>query len=775
MSSFGRWEQADGLPVFVYTADTRQEPARPHDGAPDGYREPRHWNLVGNRRIQLACFNSGDVGLYDEADGSRWITAPFPEGTGTSTLTMPDGTRWGTGIADWPEHAPIRTFGPTFFQVTGSSGGVTLEKTILCPDGELPWVVARARLTSDRRVAVTHTERWAVRPQFLTPALDIRERAQLAAEQIDYRTIVGAHSIRAIEQRRAGASPRESRDLGPLGTLTDVRSVFGAPADVFLETDPGHAATLTFSVGEDGWPELLIDTVVDLSPGQTQELWFRFGRDDGSAFGDPAALLSESLAALAECLPRVEGVRVAEIEHEIGWHAAMLTGASCVDEVLGGSTLSEASVYSFLMGLNLAARDPLQFALPLVYIDPELALRVLRNTCAWATPDGDLAFALDGAKNPVTTMLQPSDANLFAFWLAAEYAAATGDRAAFDEPLALHPMYRAEAVTLKENLVQQFRFFRDVIGRGHIRGHVRMRNADWNDLAIEESGVERATMIEQGESVLNSAMASWVLPVFAGLLDRLGEPALADEARTLAGALRDLVTASWNGHWFDRAYGPNGEIVGGPSEMWLEPQPWALIGGAAGAVGAQLTRAIVNGPAHDSPLGARVRWPVPTSEAPGESLSGGIWFSINATLVWALRDQDPELAWGEWRKMTLASHTASFPDVWEGTLSGPDAFNAPESSRPGRTWASSLVGDGGSQTFPVSNPHSHAQPLLALLRLLGVEPTESGALRVKGGAAWRSPTFMLNEDGHGHLLTKGEVTVETPFGTVTGGPGLVRW
>lgn len=774
MSSFGHWGHAHGLPAFIYTDDTRDRRALPVAGAPEGYSEPRHWNMIGNRRIQLACFNGGDVGLYDEADGSRWITSPFPEGTGTSTVAMPDGTRWGTGITEWPALAPTRTFGPVFFEVSGTSDGVTLQRTILCPQSDVPWVLVRVRLTTDQRLAVTHTEQWAVRPQYLTPTRGVTGRAQLASEQIEYDIVADKNRVSAAERRRSDETARESRELGPLGSLTDVLSVFGAPATVVLETRSDHAV-VTDTVGEDGWPRLSIDTVVELVPGETRELWFRFGRDDGSEFPDTDAIMQRTLVALAENLPRAGGERVADLGDEIPWHAALLAGGSCVDEIIGGSTLSEASVYSFLMGLNLAARDPLQFALPLVYSEPDLALRVLRNTCAWAAPTGELPFALDGAKEPVTTMLQPSDASLFAFWLAAEYAAATGDVAAFDESLPWHPTYGSTTATLKENLLQQYRYFRDVIGRGQIRGHVRIRNADWNDLAIEESGADRHTMIGQGESVLNSAMASWVLPVFAGLLDRLGERTLADDARVLGETLCNLVRTAWNGRWFDRAYSPNGEIVGGPHEMWLEPQPWAIIGGAADEVGEQLRQAIVDGPVRESPLGARVRWPVPSSATPGESLSGGIWFSINATLVWALRDLEPEMAWREWRKMTLAAHTAAYPDVWEGTLSGPDAYNAPESTRPGRTWTSAHVSDGGSQAFPVSNPHSHAQPLFAYLRLLGVEPTETGALRVRGGGAWRSATFTLDEDGHGSLLAKGEVIVETPFGAITGGPGLVQW
>jgi hypothetical protein len=143
------------------------------------------------------------------------------------------------------------------------------------------------------------------------------------------------------------------------------------------------------------------------------------------------------------------------------------------------------------------------------------------------------------------------------------------------------------------------------------------------------------------------------------------------------------------------------------------------------------------------------------------------------TLVWAAARVAPELAWDEWRRMTLAAQTAAHPTIWEGTLSGPDAWNGPESTRPGRTWSAAPAF--AMQAFPVGNMHSDAQPLLAYLRLLGVEPTPAGALAVGRGAAIRTPTFRLAASGHGALEARGAVALDTVHGVVHGGPGRVGW
>jgi hypothetical protein len=272
-------------------------------------------------------------------------------------------------------------------------------------------------------------------------------------------------------------------------------------------------------------------------------------------------------------------------------------------------------------------------------------------------------------------------------------------------------------------------------------------------------------------------MAAWVLATYAGLAQRLGDAALAREARAQADELRALVASAWNGRWFQRAYAPDLRPVG-DLDCWLEVQPWAILCGAADRAQARaLLETIDRGHRAGSPLGARVRWPAdPERLASGEwgsALLGGVWYSINMTLVWAAARVEPRLAWNEWRRMSLAAHTAAYPEIWEGTLSGPDSWNAPESPRPGRTWAALPVL--AMQSFPVNNAHSHSQPLLAYLRLLGVEPTERGTLAVGKGGWFHGESFRLDALGHGRLAAGAETTLETAHGCVTGGPGELRW
>ncbi|MFI6740980.1 GH36-type glycosyl hydrolase domain-containing protein [Nonomuraea sp. NPDC050451] len=664
MSSYGEWTTAYGLPAFAYTLDQERDPRAEWDPVLDPPTR-RHFAHVGNRRITLVSDNYGLSDLFDEHTGLLWLT----RGTGVTRI----------GELSTDISGSERIFGPTFAVVRVTDERVALERAVLCPEGEQPWVLIRLRVRNllDAPVRLELTEEWAARAarvELITGAADADDPG-LELEVI------------------GGARTRSGRLVLPL----------------------------ELAAGEERVLDLRYGLLGDAAPTPAS----------GSAPGSTSrtATFEGSLEALRARLPRASAARAPEAEREIPWHAALLTGAACADGVLGGHTLDQGSCYSFRHGFNGAARDPLQHALPLVYVEPDLALSVLRNTCAWGGPDGDLPYALGPDKRPWTDLFRPSDQNLWALWLAAEYLSATGDEAAFHADVPYHPVHGAPEVPLRENLRRQFRFFADVVGRGE-HGHVRILNADWNDMAITESGVPREVMIAQGESVLNSAMAAWVLPRYATLAERLGDDATAAEARKLGEELRDLVAGEWNGRWYRRAYGP-GAVVG-DGDLWLEVQPWAILCGAAPPERAvELLRTIERTSAAGSPLGARLRWPARDAYGPGGV--GTIWYAINMTLVWAAAEHLPDLAWDWWRRMTLAAHTAAYPDVWEGTLSGPDAYLAPETGRPGRTWDLAEVGV-AMQAYPVANLHSHSQPLLAYLRLLGVEPFR----RPRGGARFAS-------------------------------------
>jgi hypothetical protein len=165
--------------------------------------------------------------------------------------------------------------------------------------------------------------------------------------------------------------------------------------------------------------------------------------------------------------------------------------------------------------------------------------------------------------------------------------------------------------------------------------------------------------------------------------------------------------------------------------MWIEPQPWALI---SGITDEEQTRTLVESIDRElrrpSPIGAIQLTTGPDQVQkgawhmePGTSVNGGVWPSLNQTLIWALAGIDGAMAWDEWKKNSFARHAEVYPEIWYGTWSGPDVLNSVNSEEPGKTTGGAPF---GWTDFPVLNMHTHACPLYALTKLMGVEFTESG-------------------------------------------------
>jgi hypothetical protein len=168
--------------------------------------------------------------------------------------------------------------------------------------------------------------------------------------------------------------------------------------------------------------------------------------------------------------------------------------------------------------------------------------------------------------------------------------------------------------------------------------------------------------------------------------------------------------------------------------MWIEPQPWTLI---SGITDEEQTRTLVQSIDQElrriSPIGAIQLTTSPDQDTqrgvwhadPGTSFAGGVWPSLNQTLIWALAGVDGAMAWDEWKKNSFARHAEVYPEVWYGTWSGPDVLNSASSKKPGETTGGAPF---GWTDFPVLNMHTHACPLYSLAKLLGLEFTEAGVV-----------------------------------------------
>jgi hypothetical protein len=390
------------------------------------------------------------------------------------------------------------------------------------------------------------------------------------------------------------------------------------------------------------------------------------------------------------------------------------------------------------MGIQGASRDPLQHVMPFIFTDAALVREHIRYTLKTVLPDGTVPYGTCGHGAIMVSPFLSGDLEIWLMWTLCEYILATKDISFLGERVVPYPYkgVKQDADTVLNLMNRCFRHFLEFTGTG-THGLPGILGGDWNDNVVVGNAdpEEKKRIQKEGESVLIGAMAAAVLDKYAEVLAMAGE----DNAKVadIAEQQRTAVALQWNGKWFRRAY--LGSKIGWVDEdvLWLEPQPWALLGGAANAEQAEMLFAEIKAKCQDpSPIGAILADKCPDRDdmkAPkGAATNAGIWPSINGTLILALNRHDPAMAYEEWRKNTLAIHSEIYPEVWEGTWSGPDTYNSIYSDYPGRTF---IIADPEARKeslswvdYPVYNLHPHAWTIYNAACLFADHFTSDGAV-----------------------------------------------
>ena len=493
------------------------------------------------------------------------------------------------------------------------------------------------------------------------------------------------------------------------------------------------------STGPEG--ALLLERAFHLAPGQKTTLHFLYGYLP-AGFQLPAltakyraraaAVLQDSSAEWKQRGMRFSVPSDPWVERETVWNHYCLRSSLTYDQYFQEHILNQNGIYQYVMGFQGAARDPLQHCLPFLFSDPEIVKNVLRYSLKEVRKDGSIPYSIvgNGAVGPMVTD-NSSDMPLWLLWTASEYVLASRDLAFLDQEVTTFPLYGPAAgkERVRRLLERCYRHEIEGVGVGE-HGVKRMLNDDWNDGLVAVWG-QRAfkECVAQSESVLNSAMAAWVFDLYARLLSYAGDQDLAAQVRRSADAHRAAAARQWTGKWLRRAWlGPTLGWVG-ETTLWLEPQPWALLAGVTTPEQSRrLIRIMDEQLRRPSPIGAVQMGPGPDAPKgsgwePGTSVSGGVWPSLNQTLVWALAQHDPAMAWDEWKKNSLACHAQNYPNIWYGALSGPDTYNSTLSKHPGETVNNLYL---HYTDFPVLNLHSHACSLYSAAKLIGLEFNEQG-------------------------------------------------
>lgn len=767
--SFGRWQLDDaGLVAYDYRLDQHADDRAPYpltekgdDGEPLERRT--HWAAFGNRRVNAMFVNDGYVEVVNQDRGVEYLNV-FDESqrsyAGGFGWVDDGGSVWATAYRWRPEGARTsRRFGMGWAEAATEHRGLRVTRRLASPPGYAPVVIADVLLenVSDDEKALSYYEYWDVgrRPieiNWIVSGTVFAEAPATARKNRDARNALFEESAgyepaaRRLGLRRAwvGADPRPAKsepsavDYHPHEPF--LAQLIGEPDDIWVDQaqffgDGGVAApeavvrrapgagvgggTLSTASGQ-GQPHLFaMKTALSLVPGEKRTLRYAYGyARSGDAFelepewSDPA--WSASRAYAEELRPRLLYLateRDPVLHRELAWHGYQLETSVGWRDYWQGPIVPQGSAYLYLHGADGAARDLGLFAVPLVYTDPELARAELRFYMGIQHAADDrfsYAFQGHGMLDDAGIHSAPSDLCLFFLWALGEYLGATGDLGFLDEHAPYWPREARPDATVWNHVEGALRHQFDVIGTGE-HDLIRIQTGDWSDGIVPKTGAISVLAKEKGESVPNTQMAVAVLPRIADLIEAR-DTGLAAEIRARVEGYRQALAQTWTGSFFHRAYFGDGKPVHADS-VDLESQVWALIGDTFASPGDRDVLVDHIGEKLDdpSPVGAPL-W------------SGGeVWPAISGLLSWGYARSHPERAWRHLARNTMAAHALAFPDVWYGIWSGPDGA----SSKSGRTWASQVT---PMRDFPTQNNNQHALPLLAALRVAGVEATARGLI-----------------------------------------------
>ncbi len=776
--SFGRWTVDDlGLPAYEYAIDQAKEPFAVYPTT-DGIEHREHFHQFGNRRVTAIFVNDGYVQLGTQDRGATWLNAFDAEAknyAGGFSYVDDGSGKWSSAYAFRAKPSiTVRRFGTTYAETSTRHGDIEIHRRVFAPSGDATALIDEVTVTNHGGSArtVRHYEYWDVaRRQIQTswlasgsaaavvPGNLVRSRNALNRffdESSSYDA--GNKLLRVTRKVSAeGATKLPSKDA-----ISDLDVVPGDPYLAALVGDVAEVWTdqaAFFGDGDATLPDavknktkgalgaaangngqpfaFVMATDLALGPGESKPLRFAYGYSPmGTAptidprWRDPAAdLRKETTNAIRDKLVYFASDREPWLQREMAWHAATIQQSVCFREYWGRHVVPQGSAYLWLHGADGAARDQALFSLPLTYIDPALAREQLVFLMSIThRENARMTYAFQGHGVLDNALIHTAPSDLYVFFLLAmtEYLEATGDTSLLDELVPFHPK-ESESASGFEHVRRGVRHLFDVVGTGP-HGLIRVQTGDWSDGIVASEAKDRDLAIKDGESIPNTQMAVWVLPRAAKWI-RVRDAALATELESKAAALKTALDGEWLGDHYRRAY------LGGDQKfdgLTLEAQVWALI--------ADILDAAKRNTLIDTIESKLARTAIGPAMFAGEKDAGDVWPAIADLLPWGYAVHGREdLAWNTFARVTLHAHAKAFPEMWAGIWSAADGHFAEKGGQaPGAAWSSVVT---PMLDWPVHNNNAHTMPILALLRLAGVEPIDGG-LRIAPKIPGR--TFALD-------------------------------
>jgi hypothetical protein len=684
---------------------------------------------------------------------------------------------WGTAFRYRPQGAHTRRiFGLGYFESETTHQNIRVIRRVYAPYGDDPALIADVQIENlgSSPIDLRHYEYWDVNVQQLQ--LEWLRSGGFGTTSDANRKTVNKYFTGSLEWdetncalrfRQQLRQPAPSQSRPPV----DPSDIDWEPAHVFLADLSGKpdafyvSKNAFFGTGGARQPDAVrqrkagdtVDVLVtgesmpyclvmrrdlNLQPGGRKSLRYAYGttRPNGTLGflnryrQQTDDHFSQTLTSWKENLAYFSTGEDPVLQREMAWHAYNMLSAVIYLDFYKTHIVPQGSAYLYLHGADGAPRDQALFALPATYIDPALARDMLRLIMQITDVDsGQISYSFAGhgfLSDGLGVYSNPSDLDLFFLLALCEYLSATGDFAFLDQPVPFYPPSQSPpGATVLDHVNKAVHHLFDVNGIGE-NGLIKVGTNDWSDSIVTETALQDGVLgvasayfnsKQHGESIPNTQMALYVLPLLAALVkDR--DPQLVEyiyDIPSQPGRLERLRLAlqdQWNENgWYNRAILRDSQnrrrVV---DHCSLEAQVWALISGVASDHGKESTLIGKVDEILDSPslIGGTL---IP---------DGMVWPAISQLLTWGYaHTNQTQLAWRSLNRNTFAMHSHVYPNIWFNTWSGPDGINGRTAELPGGTWFSPLT---PMTDFPVMNANQDAMALLGLLRVCGIEPSLSG-------------------------------------------------
>lgn len=514
--------------------------------------------------------------LRDEETGLVWSPTPMPAGAETAHVI-----RHGAGYSTFES------------QSHGLNQNLRL---FAAPDA--PVKIAHLRLQNlwerPRRITVTYYTEWVlgatrdINQAHIIPEFEPDKNALLASNH--FNTEFGERvAFLAANKMLHGLTAARTEFLGRMGSMR-------APA-ALGRIGLGSAV----QAGQD--PCAAIQLHVDLSPGQTEEVYFLLGEGSNR---------EASLALIGEYQDQAKVESAWQAVHKL-WDdmlgtITVQTPDAGMDlmlnrwllyQTLGCRVWGRTALYQSSGAFGF--RDQLQDVLALLHARPDLTQEQIINAAQHQFEAGDvLHWWNPPSGRGVRTRF--SDDLLWLPYVTAEYVTATGDASILTEKIAFlkgAPLKPEESDRYSQfdsttELYSLYEHCRRALAKGAtagVHGLPLMGEGDWND------GMNRVGAEGRGESVWLGWFLYATLKRFAALCELMKED--PEPYRQQADHLSQALEAhAWDGNWYLRAFYDDGSLLGSSTNKECQidsiAQSWAVLSGAADPVRAKQAMESVN-------------------------------------------------------------------------------------------------------------------------------------------------------------------------------------